>query len=174
MWGRIQSDLDNDDVPAASAKLRRGMEEFTRYVCHNLRASVPYTIDDAGSLGDFLPAAIGRYRELLGKAKAAANSWNQTEVIVKLKEVDEAAKKIIARTSAEQWNLNKAVHYNEWANFEKSDFAPVVRAFKELYENVFSCSHEECQAVLQVTFDGAKINGVRCKCGAVNWNLTKK
>lgn len=174
MWGRIQVDLDNDDVPSASAKLRRGMEEFARYVCHSLRASVPYTIDDAGNLGDFLPAAIGRYKELLSKAKEAANSWNQTTIMNDLKTVNVAAKEIIKKTSVEQWNINRAVHYNKWANFEKDDFTPVIEAFKELYESVFSCSQEECQAVLQVNFDGAKVNGVRCKCGAINWNLNKR
>lgn len=172
MWGRIQKDLDNDDVPSAAAKLRRGMEEFSRYVCHNLKASVPYTLDDAGSLGDLLPSALGRYKELLGKAKDAANSWNQTVVVEALKKIDEDSKKIISKTSIEQWNINKAVHFNEWANFSKNDFQPVVEAFKELYEKVFACS--TCEAVLQITYDGANIAGVKCKCGNTHWNLVKK
>lgn len=174
MWGRIQKDIDNDDINSAAARLRRGMEEFSRYVCHCLRASVPYTIEDAGDLGEFMPAAIGRYGELLGKAKVAAHSWNQTEILKELNRVDDQVKEILGRTNVEQWNINKAVHFNQWANFGKQDFLPVVSAFKDLYEKVFSCSNEECQSVLQVTYDGAKINGVRCKCGAVNWNLTKK
>ena len=172
MWGRIQSDLDNDDVPSAAAKLRRGMEEFSRYVCHNLKASVPYTLDDAGSLGDLLPAAISRYKELLGKAKDAANSWNQTTIVDSLKKIDDESKAIITKTGIEQWNINKAVHYNEWINFQKQDFQPVVDAFKELYEKVFACCN--CQAVLQITFDGSNIAGVKCKCGNTNWNLIKK
>jgi energy-coupling factor transporter ATP-binding protein EcfA2 len=174
MWGRIQRDLDNDDVNSAAARLRRGMEEFSRYVCHSLRASVPYTLEDGGDLGDFMPSAIGRYGDLLGKAKEAAHSWKQTEILQELNRVDDQVKKILGRTNVEQWSINKAVHYNQWANLGKQDFIPVVTAFKDLYEKVFSCSNEECQSVLQVTFDGAKVNGVRCKCGAVNWNLTKK
>ncbi len=35
-------------------------------------------------------------------------------------------------SNVEQWAVNKAVHYNEWANFGKKDFEPVVTAFKEL------------------------------------------
>ncbi|MCU4188640.1 AAA family ATPase [Flavobacterium sp. HXWNR29] len=172
MWGRIQKDLDNDDVSSAAAKLRRGMEEFSRYVCHNLKASVPYSLDDAGSLGDLLPAAISRYKDLMGKAKDAANSWNQTTIIEDLKKIDDESKAIISKTGIEQWNINKAVHYNEWANFQKQDFQPVVDAFKDLYEKVFACSN--CQAVLQITFDGSNISGVKCKCGNTNWNLIKK
>lgn len=172
MWGRIQSDLDNDDVSSAAAKLRRGMEEFSRYACHNLKASVPYTFDDAGSLGDLLPAAISRYKDLLSKAKDAANSWNQTAIIQSLKKIDDESKAIIIKTGVEQWNINKAVHYNEWTNFQKQDFQPVVDAFKDLYEKVFACSN--CQAVLQITYDGSNIAGVKCKCGSTNWNLIKK
>ena len=174
LWGRIQEDLAKDDVSSAAAKLRRGMEEFTRYVCHNLRAKVVYTLDDAGDLGGFLPAAIGEYKELLGKAKVAANSWNRNEVIKALKIIDNESTEIITRSNVEQWNINKAVHYNNWANLEKQDFQPVVNAFKDMYEKVFSCPQEGCQSVLKVTFDGAKIIGVRCNCGHVNWNLNKK
>ncbi len=174
MWGRIQKDLDNDDVPAAAAKLRRGMEEFSRYVCHSLKASVPYTIDDAGSLGDFLPAAIGRYSDLLKAAIKSAESWGQTEVVVELKQVDANRIAVVQRTNAEQWNVNKAVHFNEWANFQKDDFVHVIEAFKDLYENVFSCPIESCQSVLHVTFNGATKTGLRCKCGNINWNLVKK
>jgi DNA repair exonuclease SbcCD ATPase subunit len=172
MWGRIQTDLDNDDVSSAAAKLRRGMEEFSRYVCHNLKASVPYTLDDAGSLGDLLPAAISRYKDLLGKAKDAANSWNQTAIVESLKKIDDESKTITSKTGIEHWNINKAVHYNEWANFQKQDFQPVVNAFKDLYEKLFVCSN--CQAVLQITYDGPNIAGVKCKCGNTNWNLIKK
>ena len=64
------------------------MEEFSRYACHNFKANVPYTLDDAGSLGDFLPAAISRYKDLLNKAKDAANSWNQNVILDQLKKID--------------------------------------------------------------------------------------
>jgi hypothetical protein len=36
--------------------------------------------------------------------------------------------------NVEQWAANKAVHYNEWANFGKRDFEPVVSAFRELHD----------------------------------------
>lgn len=174
MWGRIQKDLENDDVPAAAAKLRRGMEEFSRYVCHSLKASVPYAIDDAGSLGDFLPSAVGRYSDLLKDAIKSANSWGKTAIVDALKQIDANRIAIVQRTNTEQWNVNKAVHFNEWANMQKDDFVQVVEAFKDLYEKVFSCSNPSCQSVLQVTFNGATKTGVRCKCGDTNWNLLKK
>lgn len=174
MWSRIDEDLAKDDISAASAKLRNGLEEFTRFVCHNLRAKVPYTLDDGGSLGDFLPAAIGAYNDLLSKAKEAANSWNRQDEVQALNQRDDKAKGIIKSALGEQWTINKTVHYNDWANLGKEDFEPVVAAFRELCDSVFACDNEGCDAVLKVTFDGANMNGVRCKCGTVNWNLIKK
>lgn len=45
-------------------------------------------------------------------------------------------------SNVEQWAVNKAVHYNEWANFGKKDFQPVVSAFKQLLES-FRC--QQCE-----------------------------
>ena len=174
VWNRIDDDLKKNDVSAASAKLRNGLEEFSRFVCHNLRAKVPYTLDDGGSLGDFLPAAIGTFNDLLSKAKVSENSWNRKDNIEKLNLIDDKAKAIIKRALGEQWTINSTVHYNAWANLSKEDFSPVVVAFKELCNSVFSCDKEGCESVLKVTIDGATISGVRCKCGNVNWNLIKK
>jgi len=174
LWNRINEDLSKNDISAASAKLRNGLEDFTRFVCHNLRAKVPYSLDDGGSLGDFLPAAIGAYKDLLGKAKDAANSWNRREEVEKLNQVSIKSTDIIKRALGDQWTINSTVHFNAWANLGKEDFSPVIDAFHELCESVFSCDNEGCGSALKVTLDGANINGVRCNCGNVNWNLTKK
>lgn len=174
MWSRIKEDLDKDDISSASAKLRNGLEEYTRFVCHNLRAKVPYTLEDAGSLGDFLPAAIGTFYELLGKAKDSANSWNRQDVVQNLNAKSESAKNTVSRALGEQWTINTTVHFNDWAKLSKKDFIPVVQAFRELCDSIFACNVEGCESALKVTFDGGKINGVRCKCGANNWNLIKK
>ena len=37
-----------------------------------------------------------------------------------------------AASAVEQWAVYKVVDYNEWANFGKKDFEPVVTAFKDL------------------------------------------
>ena len=62
-------------------------------------------------------------------------------------------RKALLSTSAgalgvEQWAVNKAVHYNSWANFGKKDFEPVVAAFKELL-GCFRC--ESCDSWIYVT-----------------------
>lgn len=174
MWAKIEDDLVRDDVSAASAKLRNGLEEYTRFVCHNLRAKVPYTLDDGGSLGEFLDASIGTYIELLDKAIKAEKSWERNERAEELLKLKEKAMETVEQALGEQWWINKTVHYNDWANLGKEDYRPVSAAFQELCDSVFACNIEGCDSVLKVTFDGAKRNGVRCQCGAVNWNLIKK
>lgn len=65
--------------------------------------------------------------------------------------------------------INPAVHYNEWGNFSKNDFKPVVKAFDELCNKVFSC--ESCGSAIRGSFNGANIDCVKCKCGNINWNI---
>ena len=77
-----------------------------------------------------------------------------------------------AATNVEQWAVNKAVHYNEWANFGKKDFEPVVGAFKELLA-CFHCESDACQSWLYVTPRGTP-ESLRCACNAVNMNLKPK
>ena len=72
--------------------------------------------------------------------------------------------------NVEQWAVNKAVHYNEWANFGKKDFEPVVAAFKELLGCV-RC--ETCDSWLYVT-PRASPESLRCACNAISLNLKPK
>jgi len=170
MWDKIEKDINNDDINSASAKLRRGLEEFSRYVCHNLHAAVPYTLGDAGSLGDFMPAAIGQYKKLIKQAKNAAQKWRKSGVFDNLYETQSIAEQIIKRTKAEEWTINTAVHYNEWENFTKNDFQPVFEAFRDLCNNVFTCPNTGC-SLIKAVYDGPNIVGVKCNCGEINWNL---
>jgi hypothetical protein len=59
--------------------------------------------------------------------------------------------------------VNKAVHDNEWANFGKKDFEPVVAAFKELL-GCFRC--ETCESWLYVTYAAWKsgVSALRLHC----------
>ena len=168
----INKDLELDDVNAAAAKLRRGLEEFSRYVCHNLKALVPYDLNNSGTLGDFLPDAISQYKRLLSKAKAAASSWDQRDRVVELSELSSISNQVIERTKCEQWAINPAVHFNNWENFSVSDFKPVVEAFDDLCNSIFRCGN--CGSVLTVVFQGPNQDSVKCNCNTINWNLKRK
>lgn len=170
MWRRIHSDLERGDVGSAAQKLRRGCEEFLGSVCDALQAAVTYKLNGRWELGDFLPAGMSRYRSLLKKAKSAAQAWGDKESFEKLQELDSTVGQIYKRCGAEQWAMNANVHYNNWANFSRNDFYPVVEAFQDLC-GLFLCSH--CGAMLHVASKGLEPVGVRCNCGAVNWNLVE-
>lgn len=60
---------------------------------------------------------------------------------------------------------------NEWANFGKKDFEPVVTAFKELL-GCFTC--EKCNSWLYVSPPRGFQESLRCPCNAVNINLKPK
>jgi len=171
MWKRIEEDLQKEDVPSAAGKLRRGSEEFFGMVCDALQAQVTYKLNGRWELGDFLPAAMGKYHTLLKKAKKTAQSWGDEDCCERLQELDSTVGQIYTRCGAEQWAINANVHYNNWANFSKSDFRPIVEAFQDLY-GLFVCS--KCGGMLHLTTKGLTLVTVRCNCGGVDWNLIEK
>lgn len=171
VWGEIDSLLAKNDVRAAAALLRNYLEHFSKEACHVLRAQVEFRGDAQFTLGDLLPSAISRVKKLLKEGKAAAQSWGQTDNFDKAQKLETAFAAAAAGSNAEQWQVNAAVHYNEWANLHRNDFEPVVKAFKILVD-AFAC--QTCNAVLFVTPEQRSPEGLRCMCGNVNVNLLKK
>lgn len=171
-WKSIQEDLVKNKVSQAAWKLRRSGECFFNEACDLLRAPVVFKSDGNWELGDYLPAAISKYKLLLRKAKKAANSWDDR---VKIKEVNEFEEKLteaVNKSQLEQWAVNPNVHYNNWAEFQANDFKPVVEAFQELF-NIFVC--ENCKYIPSLLLSkDRKPESVKCYCGKINWNLHLK
>lgn len=71
----------------------------------------------------------------------------------------------------EQWVLNRAIHFNEWAQFTKSEFREVVEAFKRLLEELRCAS---CGSWLYVAPRKGNPENLRCDCGSVVVNLKLK
>jgi hypothetical protein len=135
-----------------------------------LGATPQFRADGNYELGDLLPPVLARMKDLYGKAAAAAQSWGkdaEKEAVAKRKA---ALSTSAGAWSPEHWTVNKAVHYNEWANFGKKDFQPVVAAFKALLA-CFRC--ETCESWLHVTPRGTP-ESLRCGCNAINFNLKPK
>jgi hypothetical protein len=170
-WERIEQDLARGDVGSGAAKLRRGAEEFFGATCDALRGRVPYKLNGRWELGDFLPAAVGAYRDLLKATKKAAQSWDDREAAEHIQELESTVKQIYARTSAEQWAINAAVHYNEWASLTPEDFRVVVEAFRDLF-GVFRCAR--CESTLYLAIAGLAPTNLRCSCGGMNLNLASR
>ena len=170
IWDEIAAALAKGKVEAAAAALRHHLEYVSRLLADEIGAAPQFRADGNYELSDLLPAVLKRMRELYGKVADAAQSWGNKA------DHDTAAKSKTAlstsngATAVEQWAVNKAVHYNEWANFGKKDFEPVVTAFKELL-GCFRC--ETCDFWVYVT---PRVNpeSLRCACTAISLNLKPK
>ena len=114
---------------------------------------------------------MARMKKLLGEAASAAQSWGDTDA----RDAAAGQKKALSESKiaadVEQWAVNKAVHYNEWANFGKKDFEPVVSSFKDFLDQ-FRCA--KCDSWLHVTPKRGTAEALRCDCAAFNFNLKTK
>ena len=171
IWDDIAAALAKGKVEDAAGSLRRHLEYVSRELANELGASVVFKGDGNYELGELLPAVIGRFRELCGKAAAAAQSWGNAAAQKSAVEMKDRLSAASAVRNVEEWAINKAVHYNEWANFGKKDFEPVVAAFKELIDCFRSCA--VCGSWLYVTPRGIP-ESMRCACGDVTMNLKAK
>jgi hypothetical protein len=170
-WEKIQEKLNSDDVPEAAGILRRYLESLGHDLGDRLGIEVPLRQDAAYDLGELLPRVVARWNTLLGIAASSAQSWANGEaqrVVAERKAAFSAAKQAC---SIEQWAINPLVHYNEWANFSKQDFQPVVDAYKALVA-CFRC--QSCRAWFYLEPPRRNAETIRCDCGRDPLNLVPK
>lgn len=170
IWAEISASLAKGKVEAAAAALRNHLEYISQLLADQLGAEIPFRADGNYELGELLPSVLKRMRELYGKAADAAQSWGNATAREAATERKSALSKSNGSANVEQWAVNKAVHYNKWANFGKKDFEPVVSAFKELL-GCFRC--EACDSWLYVT-PRRSSESLRCACNAISLNLKPK
>jgi len=170
IWLQIDAELQRNDVPAASSKLRRWAEAFFRDACDNLAASVVFQSSGNYSLGDFLSPGNAKWTDHLKEAKKAANSYNDTVLLTSLEEEEISFKVVRQRIEEEQWVVNATVHYNQDITPHVDDFRSIVDAFKQL-SNFYICS--QCNQMIH-TDRRLSPERVVCTCGRKMWNLAKK
>lgn len=170
VWEKIVEDLDKNDVPSAAHKLRRWAEMYFADVCERLGAKVIFRQDSRWELGDLLDPAISTLKGLNKKAKNAANTWKHEDKKKELEIQGDSFDKLAERIKNEKWPINPLIHYNDWINISKSEFADVYTVFRDL-TLFFECPH--CNGMLSID---RKIDptSVRCHCSNVNWNLQVK
>ena len=110
-------------------------------------------------------------KRLLGKAAEAAQTWGNNTEKEAAAERKESLSASAGALNVEQWAVNKAVHYNAWANFGRKDFQPVVAAFRELLGR-FRC--DACDSWLYVTPKRGAPESLRCGCASISFNLKPK
>ena len=143
---------------------------MSRLLADQLGASVQFRADGNYDIGSLLLGVQKRLGDLLGKAASAAHSWGKLEQHKALLEEKERLSTCNGSVAVEQWAINKAVHYNEWADFGKNDFTPVVTAFRELLA-YYRC--KSCDSWLYVAYDGEP-DSLCCGCGDVLFKLRNK
>lgn len=169
-WEKIRTELDLNNVSGAAACLRRNLELTLRDLTEKLGGSVEYRSNSKYELGDFMASVKKRHKELLSKAAAIANSANDTETASNIQRLQQARKQALTSLDAEQWTVNPAVHYNEWANFTKADFDPVIAACQD-FLNLFKCDNQDCGSWISLRKNGQRNESLRCKCGSYNLDL---
>jgi recombinational DNA repair ATPase RecF len=171
IWDEIATALAKGKVETAAHGLRHHLEYASRQLADQVGARPIFRADGNYDLGELLPNVLSRAKDLYGKAADAAQSWGNTAAKDAALERKATLSGSSGASNVEQWAVNKAVHYNEWANFGKKDFEPVVAAFKELLE-CLRC--KDCQTWLYVTPRGGSPDSLRCQCSAVSLNLKAK
>lgn len=171
VWREIDDHLTQNNVRDAAALLRHYLEYLSKEICHRLRAQVVFRGDAQYSLGDLLPPGVKRLRSFLKDGVKAAESWQQNENKEKIETLLQSLNTAAQASEVEQWQINTAIHYNEWENLNKTDFEPVVEAFKEL-NSIFEC--DTCEELLYLIPERGKKEAIRCGCGSINVNLIGK
>jgi hypothetical protein len=171
VWNNMEGDLARNDVPSASATLRRYLEYVATILADNFRARVEYRGNGQYDLGDLWPGVLAAWKERLQEAKNAAKSWGKNTA--EFEELYADAKTKIAATKSEEWMINKAVHYNQWATFQRAEFEAVVNSFRELLKSM-QCANAACQEFVCVSPIKGEREVLRCGCGDRLINLKAK
>jgi hypothetical protein len=172
VWEQIDADLVKNEVPTAAGRLRRHLEYVAADLADELGAKVKFRADGGYDMGELLSAVISRQGELLRMAAKAAKSWGDDEQAKKVEDFQKTRASILAAKGGEEWVINKAIHYNEWADLSRNDFTPVVAAFKELLQQ-FRCAKPKCDSWLSVIPRHEPVD-LRCSCGSLRLNLKEK
>ena len=172
-WSDIEDALEKDEVPRAAWLLRRYLEYIMSVLADNLRARVAFRGDAAYGLGDLLGPVVKQWKELHEAGLKAAKKWGQELEIKSLENALAESKPIRAAVSAEQGTINKAVHFNEWANFTSKELSEVVAIFRKLLVQM-TCGNKKCASYPYLSPSYPPFTNLRCNCGAININLTLK
>lgn len=171
VWKQIADKLAKNDVAGASATLRRYLEYVATILADNLRASVEYHCNGHYDFGDLWGPVIRAWKDRLQEAYDSAVSWGHGVADIEARRTE--AKQKIAATQSEQWVINKALHYNEWANLQPKDFAAVAAAYQALLASM-RCTNPECLELVCVSPSKGEREALRCGCDSVNLNLRLK
>ena len=171
VWAEVDELVAANEIRAAAGQLRHYLEYAAAEWCARLGGRVEYRSDGKYDFGDLLPAAIAAMNGLYKKAKATTQSWGDNARFDEINACHATFTASVTQSNSEQWEINPAVHYNEWANLQRQDFEPVVAAYKQL-EREFECP--ACGDLIYVVQTGKTKEVARCGCAKISLNLKSK
>lgn len=170
-WDEVATALNDNNVSQAAGMLRHNLEWILSDLANHFRGLVPYSATGRYDTSEYLDAVKGRVRNLLKEAAAAANSWGDEDTKAEVETYKAAWSAVSLAQQDEQWKLNPAVHFNDWADFSKAEFEPVVEAWKAFLA-FFDC--EKCGGRIYVARSEEGNESLRCECRNTSLNLRKK
>lgn len=118
-------------MPGAAHKLRRNLEAELSEITASLQGQVTFRPDNNYELNAFFSAVKSRHGDLLKKAAASANSWNNEAAKEQVEALKAKRSAAMLAQDGENWAINALVHNNDWATMSKADFEPVLDACKQ-------------------------------------------
>lgn len=167
----VAKHVNANKIPPAASLLRRHLEFVMADLAHELRAKIPFRQDADYDLGDLFSSVVGQQGEWIKRAIGVAESWNNEEDTRNLTGLKKARSSAIQRYNDENWIVNKVVHYNEWATFDRADLRELLVAVEDLLK-LFKC--ESCMGWMYVSGPKVEPEALRCRCNAISYNLLKK
>jgi hypothetical protein len=166
-WEDIDNYMKDERVSDAAATLRRHLEFAFGEIAECLGAATLHKPDGNYDLGDLLPSSVSRMKEHLKASVKSAREWKNEDARKAVEDRQRRFTECQSRQGDEQWVVNKAIHFNEWADFAPEEFASVVAACRDLVE-CFRC--DKCGSWLGATpRTGARV--LKCDCSEVTMNL---
>lgn len=166
-WEEINAHLRDERVPDAATTLRRHLEFVFGEIAECLGARTLHKPDGNYDLGDLLPSAVSRMKDHLKGGVKSAKAWKNEDAQRAVEKRQERFTECQTRQGDEQWVVNKAVHFNEWADFAPEEFKPVIAACRDLVD-CFRC--DLCGSWLSAT-PRTSARVLKCDCSGVTINL---
>jgi hypothetical protein len=166
-WEEIDTYMEDERVSDAATTLRRYLEFVFGEIAECLGAATLHKPDGNYDLGDLLPSSVSRMKNHLKAGVKSAKAWENEDALKAAEERQQRFTECQTRQGDEQWVVNRAVHFNEWADFAPEEFEPVVAACRDL---VACLRCEECGSWLSaIPRTSAKV--LKCDCSEVTINL---
>ncbi len=170
-WDEVDELISEDNIPLASAALRRYLEYIVDEISVKLTAKIARNPSGDYDLGELLIGVTTRYKELLKRAIKSARYWENQQVCDTLMEQEKRFEECNKKVKSEYWSINAMLHFNSWANMDQSAFNEVKEAYYNFIQN-FMC--DDCNTLLYVIPAKGASEIFKCDCGAKNYNLKSK